>query len=504
MKLTLTAITILLFPAMLFALEPTEISTTLSGAALHQEYETSNSFLTGVELGSKLRDNLSMDLGLAQMRSMRTSDNMLVTLSMYKIGGRYYPGMDWDRGKRLLLAFGGGLGHFSYADDNNSNKLFLYYGLGWEIDFNNFIITLPRMTLLRLNIRHLFFQGTSNIITGLTDYKKNSITAGLSIVLPLPSGKASLKSAQADDKTEVPKTLFASLETDKKDDKAFTGAAEMSRGETGAGNHAIKQESRLIEFDYCPDSPEGALLDAMGCPLDQDYDGIYDGFDECPDTPAGAETDNRGCLLDEDRDTVPDGIDHCPYTPYGLVVNINGCAKDSDYDTVPNSLDFCPNTPPDTIVDKSGCAQDQDFDGVADTSDMCPNTRFKAKVDRYGCEIFKKKGDKVILEGVNFNFDKYDIRSEGRSILNDVAAVLRNNSVLKVRISGFTDNVGSDSYNLMLSEKRAFAVKNYLLGKGVPGKMMSVAGMGRRNPVSDNNTDAGRAKNRRVELKRVN
>ena len=107
----------------------------------------------------------------------------------------------------------------------------------------------------------------------------------------------------------------------------------------------------------------------------------------------------------------------------------------------------------------------------------------------------------TITEKIYFDFNKSTIKSESFSILDDVASVLKENpQVKKVRIEGHTDAVGSDSYNQALSEKRAQAVKDYLTQKGVSESRLDSVGYGEARPVADNNSETGRAKNRRTEF----
>src|SRR5205807_1254809 len=108
---------------------------------------------------------------------------------------------------------------------------------------------------------------------------------------------------------------------------------------------------------HCPNTPPGATVDAAGCPLDADKDGVPDGLDQCPGTPSGARVDAKGCPADGDGDGVPDGVDQCPNTPAGAVVDAAGCPLDGDKDGVPDGLDRCPNTPPGTEVDAVGCTR---------------------------------------------------------------------------------------------------------------------------------------------------
>jgi outer membrane protein OmpA-like peptidoglycan-associated protein len=106
----------------------------------------------------------------------------------------------------------------------------------------------------------------------------------------------------------------------------------------------------------------------------------------------------------------------------------------------------------------------------------------------------------LVLEGVNFDFDKSDIRPEDRAKLDQDVATLKEWGDVKVEVAGHTCNIGTDDYNLGLSQRRAESVRNYLIDKGVPADRLTARGYGESQPVADNATDAGRIQNRRVEL----
>ena len=101
---------------------------------------------------------------------------------------------------------------------------------------------------------------------------------------------------------------------------------------------------------------------------------------------------------------------------------------------------------------------------------------------------------------VNFGFDSSDLTSAAKANLDKLAQVLKNNMDTNINIYGHTDSKGTDAYNLSLSERRAAAVKNYLVSQGVSAGRMFTMGVGEKEPVASNDTDAGRAENRRVEF----
>ena len=107
---------------------------------------------------------------------------------------------------------------------------------------------------------------------------------------------------------------------------------------------------------------------------------------------------------------------------------------------------------------------------------------------------------RLILRGVNFDFNKSDIRPDSRPVLDEAAEILRANPEVRISIEGHTDAIGSDAYNEKLSVRRAEAVFRYLVNRGVAPERMEVVGYGESRPVADNETEQGRAQNRRVEL----
>lgn len=264
--------------------------------------------------------------------------------------------------------------------------------------------------------------------------------------------------------------------------------------------------------DRCPDTPRGATVDEHGCPKDSDGDGVLDGIDRCPDTPRGATVDAKGCPLDSDGDGVFDGIDRCPDTPRGATVDASGCPRDSDGDGVFDGIDRCPDTPRGAKVDANGCPLDSDGDGVFDGIDRCPDTPRGTEVDATGCPrpeparaapLFPDERRSLVLEGVNFAYDKAELTTESHAVLDQVAASLRDWPEVRVEIGGHTDSRGSDAYNQRLSQARAEAVRAYLQSKGVADSRMNARGYGEGKPIASNETEAGRAQNRRVELTRI-
>jgi OOP family OmpA-OmpF porin len=139
---------------------------------------------------------------------------------------------------------------------------------------------------------------------------------------------------------------------------------------------------------------------------------------------------------------------------------------------------------------------DTDGDGVLDTTDRCLDTPRGTAVDATGCE---RRGS-ITLQGVNFETSSATLTADSRPVLDAVAADLKQYPRLRIEVQGHTDNVGADAYNLGLSQRRAAAVREYLLSQGIGADQLSAKGYGETQPVADNTTPAGRQQNRRVVL----
>jgi OmpA-OmpF porin, OOP family len=134
---------------------------------------------------------------------------------------------------------------------------------------------------------------------------------------------------------------------------------------------------------------------------------------------------------------------------------------------------------------------DSDGDGVPDKDDECPDTPKGAIVDSRGCWMVK---------GVTFDYKKWNIKEEFDSNLSNIVDVLQKNPNMSIRIEGHTDNIASMEYNIDLSQKRAQAVKNYLVKRGIEESRVSTVGFGFKKPIASNDTEEGRALNRRAEI----
>jgi len=140
---------------------------------------------------------------------------------------------------------------------------------------------------------------------------------------------------------------------------------------------------------------------------------------------------------------------------------------------------------------------DSDGDGVPDSIDQCPGTPAGTKVDTNGCPVITV----INLKGVNFDNDQASLRPDAIAILDQAVSTLKENDKVKVEVAGHTDNRSTAAHNLDLSQRRARAVMDYFVARGVDAGRLSAKGYGQAQPIADNETDAGRAQNRRVELR---
>jgi OOP family OmpA-OmpF porin len=152
---------------------------------------------------------------------------------------------------------------------------------------------------------------------------------------------------------------------------------------------------------------------------------------------------------------------------------------------------------------------DEDGDGVFDRRDRCADTPANTPVDHRGCPVPQypdrvqtepAQTQVITLSDLLFVFNQSDLTPTAKSELDALMSQFEDADVVSIKVVGHTDNVGSDAYNQALSERRASSVAEYLISQGVAPNKVTSEGKGESQPIADNDTDEGRAKNRRVEL----
>lgn len=244
-------------------------------------------------------------------------------------------------------------------------------------------------------------------------------------------------------------------------------------------------------LDNCPNTYGIASL--QGCP-DRDEDGVADDSDNCPDTPGLPEL--AGCPdTDADDDGIPDEEDACPQIA-GLA-SLNGC-PDRDNDNVADHEDDCPDEA--GLVELGGCP-DRDGDGIKDEEDVCPDE--PGVPDLKGCpEIEEEVKEKLefATKSVQFESGSAILKTISYAVLDTIVVIMGDYPEYSLRASGHTDSQGEADKNQDLSEARAKACVDYLIGKGINEGRMIHVGYGESRPIADNINRAGRAINRRVEF----
>lgn len=246
--------------------------------------------------------------------------------------------------------------------------------------------------------------------------------------------------------------------------------------------------------DLCPDEPGKPEL--KGCP-DRDNDGVADKDDACPDEAGKPEL--KGCP-DRDNDGIADKDDACP--DEAGPAEFNGC-PDTDGDGVPDNVDQCKDVA--GPKENNGCPwPDTDGDGVLDKDDECVDVPGPASNN--GCpevtqEVQKKLND--FARTILFDVNKATIKPQSATVLNQIVDVLNQYKNAKFSIEGYTDISGKRDKNQKLSEDRAYAVKAYLIEKGIDEGRLTAKGFGPDKPIASNKTKKGRELNRRVEINLV-
>lgn len=381
-----------------------------------------------------------------------------------------------------------------------------WFGVSIPISYNQFYANAgqPISVGAGLRVGPLIF-GTNRLATYLSS-KKDIYGADLYAMLKIP---VPYHGPRDKDKDKV---------SDKRDKcKTVPGVWEFMGCPDRDGDHIQDSE------DKCPDTP--GIKELQGCP-DRDGDGITDAEDACPDEKGPVEF--KGCP-DRDGDKIIDKDDECPDDP-GLQ-EFMGC-PDKDGDGTPDKLDACvdipgpkeykgcPDRDGDTVLDKDdacpdvagpvenkGCPwPDTDKDGVLDKDDKCPTTPGTKELN--GCPPpppIKAAEQKIIeraFKSLEFATGKDIIMAKSLPSLNELAKLMvQHKADWTLKLSGHTDNQGNADKNMELSEKRANAVKRYLVKKGAAADGIITEWFGQTQPIDSNDTPAGRQKNRRVEMK---
>lgn len=272
------------------------------------------------------------------------------------------------------------------------------------------------------------------------------------------------------------------------------------------------------DYDKCLKQMEDLdnFEDHDGCPdTDNDKDGIIDSLDKCPDVTEDFDKfeDNDGCPdLDNDGDHIVDSLDRCRDIAEDIdgFQDDDGCIDtDNDYDGITDSLDKCITEAEDKdgYQDNDGCPDiDNDQDGIADNLDRCPDST-GLKEDN-GCPKAREKAKeikmgRVILAGVAFEQKSSKIVESAFRILDQVYLSLADYPFVKVEIWSHTDSSGSVSQNFSLTQRRADAVRDYLISKGIDASRLKTVGKGSSEPIADNSAIPGRQLNNRIELFRT-
>ncbi len=307
-------------------------------------------------------------------------------------------------------------------------------------------------------------------------------------------------------------------------------ALDLQAGILGLANSNPSDNVGCLDNNDYAVTGRGTLSFYFGFYKDTDKDGIEDKNDADPLRPEDFDSfqDEDGAPDDDnDGDGIMDIKDKAPNDPEdkdGFQDDDGVPDLDNDGDGILDANDRDPNGAEDVdgFQDGDGAPDpDNDGDGILDVNDKCPGTdetvakgldtkeTFNGYQDDDGCPdkkpapALEKKGAKLILKGVNFETNSDKLTPESFAILDEVVVGLIDNKDVSLEVRGYTDDRGSASYNQKLSERRAIAVMEYLVSKGVDKARLTAAGLGKKDPIASNATPEGRAQNRRIEFVRT-
>ena len=231
---------------------------------------------------------------------------------------------------------------------------------------------------------------------------------------------------------------------------------------------------------------------------DSDGDGVPDKKDKCVDLIG--DRANNGCPWgDKDSDGLNDNEDKCPEIA-GDKENLGCPWGDKDGDGVKDNLDKCPSVS--GPISNFGCPiEDNDGDGVPNSIDKCPETKGEKEND--GCPKITEKQKEIVskaIENLEFETNSSVIVKSSLPALDMLSLLLSEKPEWILKLVGHTDNMGDDASNMELSKKRAEAVRDYIVSKGLNFDRFKIEYYGESRPVETNETTEGRKKNRRVEM----
>ena len=254
-------------------------------------------------------------------------------------------------------------------------------------------------------------------------------------------------------------------------------------------------------LDKCPTVP--GTKEYRGCPtpeelasIDSDGDGVVDEEDDCPFIPGYKLF--YGCP-DADKDGIPDIKDACPELAGS--VNNHGCPlseKDTDKDGIYDVNDYCVFLP--GLAKFHGCP-DSDKDDISDIDDDCPY--LKGDKSNNGCPDNNKQTHKNLSALVEFDTDQHFIHQEYALELAYLANEVQTLQEYTIIIAGHTDSEGDAAYNYALGQRRAFAIKDFLINKGITSSLIRTISYGEAMPKRANESSTSKAKNRRAEVRVV-